>query len=177
MSGGEAAKPGTNLPHSHRGRSGSEKRRRGVPVGFRATEGELAEIDALAERAGLTRSSFARASMLAAPEMPATRRPPVEREVLAAILAQLGKCGSNLNQIARQLNSGGDADIPYIEEAVLDFRAACALCAAALGHPFAEESALAGHVARVKDATPARGATDTRDATPARRAARAREVA
>ena len=157
MSGGDdVQKPGKKLPHSHRGRSGSEKRQRTSFVGFRATQAELDKIDEKVERTGLTRSAFARASMIDAPEMPATRRPPVERATLAAILAQLGKCGSNLNQIARQLNSGGDLDMPRIEEAVADFRAACALCAAALGHPFQEKA--------------------TR-ATPVRDAARARQVA
>ena len=90
--------------------------------------------------------------MLDAPEMPATRRPPVERATLAAILAQLGKCGSNLNQIARQLNSGGDLDVPRIEEAVADFRAACALCASALGHPFQEKAPAVRDAARTRKA-------------------------
>jgi hypothetical protein len=67
-----------------------------------------------------------------APMTRATRRPSIERTALAHLLAQLGKCGSNLNQIARGLNSGGDvpSDIPA---ALADFRAACAAIMRTLG--------------------------------------------
>lgn len=106
-------------------RSGSEARQRTGIIGFRATAAERAEIEAAAERVGLSLGSYIRACTLAKPATRATRRPPVERAALAQLLAQLGKCGSNLNQIARVLNSGGD-EPEGIPAAIGDFRAACA---------------------------------------------------
>lgn len=87
-------------------KSGSEKRERRALVGFRATPGEVQEIDEAADRAGLTRSAFVRAQCLAAPKMRATRRPTVAAKVLAQLLGQLGKVGGNLNQIAIKHNKG-----------------------------------------------------------------------
>jgi hypothetical protein len=126
-----------STPRSHR--SGSEARQRAGVIGFRANAAERAELEAAAERVGLTLGSYIRARALAKPATRATRRPTVEQAALAQLLAQLGKCGSNLNQMARVLNSGGDVprDIP---EALADFRAACADIMRALGrepHPSA----------------------------------------
>jgi hypothetical protein len=60
------------------------------------------------------------------------RRPPVERAALAQLLAQLGKCGSNLNQIARVLNSGGNTP-EGIPDAIDAMRAAAAEIMRTLG--------------------------------------------
>ena len=81
-------------------RSGSQKRQKlhMVTTGYSAEE--LAELDEAASRAGLTRASFQRVQTLAKPKTRSTRRAPVDRELLARTLGQLGKIGSNLNQIA-----------------------------------------------------------------------------
>jgi hypothetical protein len=128
-------------PHpAARKRSGTETRQRGGFIGFRATAAERAELDALAERAGLSLSSYVRGCALSAPTTRAVRRPTVERAALSQILAQLGKCGSNLNQIARVLNSGGDE--PYdIADAIGDFRAACGAVMGAMGKRRGEDGA------------------------------------
>lgn len=89
-------------------KSGSENRQAHVFIGFRATADDLAEIDAGAERTGLTRSAYVRARSVAAPKTKATRRPSTTTVTLARILGQLGKTGSNLNQIAHHLNAGGE---------------------------------------------------------------------
>ena len=47
------------------------------------------------------------------------RRPPVEVEAIARLLAALGKTGSNLNQIARAINSG-DQRRALIDEAIAE---------------------------------------------------------
>ena len=78
-------------------------------------------------------SAFMRHQCLGTAGPRAVRRPPIERVVLAQILAQLGKCGSNLNQIARVLNSGGD-EVTELPEAVAEFRHVCAVITIALGH-------------------------------------------
>jgi len=116
----------------HTRRSGSETRRRSSIIGFRATDAERAEIEAAAERAGLTVSSYARATMLSAPQTRATRRPTIERQVLAQILAQLGRIGGNVHQIAKALNFREPvmADIPAV---LAEVKAAGAAIMHALG--------------------------------------------
>ncbi len=107
-------------------RSGSETRQRHAPPArMRLTPGERSQLEAAAERAGMSVGAFMRQQCLDTAGPRAVRRPPVERAALAQILAQLGKCGSNLNQIARVLNSGGD-EPPGMTHAIADFREACA---------------------------------------------------
>jgi Bacterial mobilisation protein (MobC) len=116
---------------SPKSRSGSENRQRCVLVGFRALPSEVAAIDAAADRVGLTRSSYGRACMLSPPQMRATRRPPVNQVALAKLLGDIGKIGSNVNQIARQLNSGRNpeevADIAATLRAIWEMRDAVLL--------------------------------------------------
>ncbi len=118
--------------HSETSRSGSENRRRPALVNFRTTPAEHAELERLAELSGLSIGSYVRARALSEPTTRAVRRPTVERAALSQILAQLGKCGSNLNQIARVLNSGGDVpgDIPA---AIGEFRTACRMIMQGMG--------------------------------------------
>jgi hypothetical protein len=87
-------------------RSGSQRRKKlhMVTTGYDAAE--FAELDEAASRAGLTRASFQRVQSLAAPKTRSTRRAPIERETGAKILGQLGKIGSNMNQIAHSAHLG-----------------------------------------------------------------------
>lgn len=115
-----------------RTRSGSETRQRPKLALMRCTPDEHAQLEAAADRAGMTVSAFMRHQCLGTAGPRAVRRPPVERAALAQLLAQLGKCGSNLNQIARALNSDREVlhDVP---ETVADFREACATITRMLG--------------------------------------------
>ena len=115
-----------------RPRHGSETRQRPHVAQMRVTAEERAQLEAAAERAGLSVGAFMRQQCLGTPGPRATRRPPVERAALAQLLAQLGKCGSNLNQIARALNSG-DAPPPETAAAIAAFREACATITRTLG--------------------------------------------
>jgi Bacterial mobilisation protein (MobC) len=127
-SGPDAPPVGELSNRPPRRRSGSETRERGGVMSFRATSFECAKIQAEAASKGLASSSYLRevvlrAMLQRASAMRSRRAPTVEMQALSAILAQLGKCGSNLNQIARVLNSSGDAPL-YIAEAIEEFRAA-----------------------------------------------------
>jgi hypothetical protein len=109
--------------------SGSDKRQRQEALRIRLTTTERATIAAAAERGGLSVAGYARSVLLSAPPVRQARRPPVERLELARLLAELGRVGSNVNQIARALNAGGDlgqegltaalADINDMHDAVL----------------------------------------------------------
>jgi hypothetical protein len=83
--------------------------------------------------AGLSLAGYARSHLLAAPPVRQARRPPVERAELARLLAELGKIGSNVNQIARALNGGGDAVPSDLAGAQADIAAIRAAIMLALG--------------------------------------------
>lgn len=85
-------------------RRGSETRKKSLLVTSRYDEAEFAELDEAASCAGLSRASYQRVQSLAKPKTRSTRRAPIERELLAKVLGQLGKIGSNLNQLARAAN-------------------------------------------------------------------------
>ena len=88
----------------NQGHSGSNKRQRTSAILVRLTPAERLAVEDAANRAGLTLASFARGQMLDGPQPRAVRRIPVERQDLARILGQLGKIGSNLNQLAKSAN-------------------------------------------------------------------------
>jgi hypothetical protein len=90
------------LPMSH----GSEKRKRDTHLTIRLTKAERADIKAKADRKGLTEGSYARDVLLDAPAPRQVRRPPIERRELARLLGELGKVGSNINQLAKASNQG-----------------------------------------------------------------------
>jgi uncharacterized protein (DUF1778 family) len=90
---------------------GSEKRVRTAHLTIRLAPEERAAIDDAAARAGLTSGSYARQVVLGAPPPRQVRRPPVEKKELASLLGQLGRVGSNLNQIARAANSEEQIDV------------------------------------------------------------------
>ncbi len=67
---------------------------------------EFEQLQEAASRAGLTPASFQRVQSLAAPKTRSTRRAPVEREMLAKVLGQLGRIGGNIKQITLRGNLG-----------------------------------------------------------------------
>jgi hypothetical protein len=87
-----------------RRRSGSETRqRRGMSI--RLLPDEHAAISEKARAAGMSIASYIRACALGDAGPRARRSPPINAELLAHAVAALNKAGSNLNQIARALNS------------------------------------------------------------------------
>ena len=114
-------------------RSGTETRKRAKVLQVRLSPDELAEIEAQANRAELTPASYARSILLSAPAPRARRRPAVETQEVARLLGELGKVGSNLNQIAHRLNAGDAIGSASIAEAVADVQAMRDACLAALG--------------------------------------------
>ena len=68
-------------------------------LNVRCTAAQFADIDAAASRAGLSIGAFLRTVALGSPGPRAARRPPVELAELARLLGQIGKLGSNVNQL------------------------------------------------------------------------------
>lgn len=105
-------------------RSGSQKRQRDKSLQIALTAEELTAVREFAAAAGLSPSSYGRAVLLGTPGPRARRSPPLNAELLAHAVAQLNKAGSNLNQIARVLNSGQAAGSREALAALADTRAA-----------------------------------------------------
>lgn len=95
-----------------------EKRQRNRRIDFRLTEAEYAEVRRKADRSGYTVGAYVRATVLGSPGPRAQRLPPTNKHLLLKLLGELGKIGSNINQIARAINSGRVPPIPQIEKAV-----------------------------------------------------------
>jgi len=76
-------------------------------VGIRCTPTKLAEYETAAAKAGLSIGAYFRALADGTPGPRAVRRPPVEREQLARLLGQIGKLGSNVNQLTHAAHAGG----------------------------------------------------------------------
>jgi hypothetical protein len=112
---------------------GSEKRARTKHLTIRFTPEERATVDSAAERAGLTPGSYARQVLLGAPTPRQVRRPPIERRELARLLGEIGHVGSNLNQIARGINTRGEADALELREPLSDLTGVRAAILKALG--------------------------------------------
>jgi hypothetical protein len=89
--------------------SGSEKRLREHKVDTRWDGIEHAFLVAAAQTAGLTKGGYIRALVLGCPGPRSQRAPSLNAQALAQATAALNKVGSNLNQIARVLNAGGNA--------------------------------------------------------------------
>jgi len=107
--------------------AGSENRKRQNVIRVRLDDREQAEIIERADKAGLSIAGYLRSTVLSAPPPRQSRRPPVNKVELARVLAQLGKLGSNVNQMARVANSGGWPDndkITFAAFAIHDMRLA-----------------------------------------------------
>ncbi len=101
-------------PQSPRGRRGSETRQRNATLSLRLTDDEAAQVSAAADRAGLTVGSYVRTLALGSPGLRAARRPVVDRQQLTQVLGEIGRLGSNVNQLAKAFNT--DASTPEAME-------------------------------------------------------------
>lgn len=127
--------------------------KRDVVIAFRLTAAEAAHIDAAgaALRRPRRRADFCRAAALhiarqRVPEparplrLPPRRLPALDTQLLSRILGELGKLGSNVNQLARMANQRGAvpsvASLAAIARDVAAMRDA--VSAALRGHPEAE---------------------------------------
>ena len=96
-----------------RRRAGSERRQRVHKVDTRWDRLEHAFLAAAASSVGLSKGAYIRALVLGCPGPRSRRSPSIDIEALARATAALNKAGSNLNQIARILNSGGSISIAH----------------------------------------------------------------
>lgn len=91
----------------------SENRQKQERLTVRLSPAERQEVEVLANSAGLTLASYLRSRALAEPTTRAVRRPTVEVAVMTALLRELSKQGTNLNQLAKKANAG---NMPLLSE-------------------------------------------------------------
>ena len=101
---GEAAAELPKLPRTRR----RVTDRKDHHVTVRLTAETRADLAERAARAGLSLGAYMRFLASGSPGPRAVRRPPVERAELARLLAEFGKIGSNVNQLARVANTHGE---------------------------------------------------------------------
>jgi hypothetical protein len=100
---------------------------------FKTLAIEDKQIEAAADRAGLTVGSYVRSRALSNPTTRAARRPPVQTQQLARLLGMLGAVSGAIQQIAKQQNSGTAPTSTELHMAVKDVRDAAAAIIQALG--------------------------------------------
>lgn len=114
-------------------RRGSQKRQRTKAFNIGMTDAEFAQAEARARTAGMSNAAYGRACVLGEKGPRAKGAPTVNRELLGEALASLNRVGNNLNQIAKQLNSGGHPDRAAMANARGELVAILELILAALG--------------------------------------------
>ena len=89
--------------------SGSETRKATQRVTVRFTPEGFAQVTAAAERAGFDSvGEFLRVRAMGPGQGRGAKRPQGDRAALVRTLAEMGKIGSNVNQLAHAANAGGD---------------------------------------------------------------------
>lgn len=90
---------------------------RATRISVYLSEGERAKIEASAAAVAMTAPEYLRTVGL-------DKLPPIVPEVNRELWRELSRAGSNLNQIAKRLNEGGDLeDIEDLRTALREFRA------------------------------------------------------
>lgn len=89
-------------------KTGEEKR--DFTIRVRVTPAEKKQLVKSAQQQGLTTSDFMRVKSISS--APLFKKATPERAAFIKNLAELGKIGSNVNQIARALNQGQGATLP-----------------------------------------------------------------
>lgn len=114
--------PETDPAPERKPRKKSEKRQRTHSYPIRFTPDEYSRLEHLARRAGLTRAGYIRQCVLGDAGSRSHRRIRGDRRELAALLGEIGKIGSNINQIARKVNTAGFArlDPEELDQAIAD---------------------------------------------------------
>ena len=112
-----------------------QKERRTGHITIRLSAEERAQLDERAARAGLMIGSYVREAVFGKPMPRQVRRPPVEKQELARLLGALGRIGGNINQLARAVNTGDEADRTALYGAWADLRAMRDAVLKALGRP------------------------------------------
>ena len=112
---------------------GSQKRQRLKSVRAAVTPAEYSAIQDRARKAGLSTGAYLRVLALGESGPRSKRAPTVNQELLSDALTSLNRIGNNLNQIAKQLNSGGHPNHAAIADSRAELTAILELILDAMG--------------------------------------------
>lgn len=93
----------------------NKENKRTYIICLRLTDIELSVLEDRAEKCKMTRSDFIR-NLILNRKLTPKYQIVIDGEEIKSLLAQYGKIGSNLNQIARHFNSGGERSLAMQEE-------------------------------------------------------------
>ena len=113
---------GKNSASPDKRRSESETRRARSFVGLRMAKEDRDRAEAGAREPGLSLSAYIASCMLESPITKRRRKPSLDTKLLAQLLAELNKTGSNIAQILRHLNFGDLVLRHEVEEALEGYR-------------------------------------------------------
>ncbi|MEJ8670168.1 mobilization protein [Streptomyces sp. MS1.AVA.1] len=125
--GPQPGKAGRTRRTKNKGKARAREKKQRPAQSVRLSDHEHAIIQAGADAVGMSLAGFLAHSTLAAARDQSRTAATIatERDVLTELFAmrrQLGWAGSNLNQVAKALNSG--ADVPYLKEVLADMHRA-----------------------------------------------------
>lgn len=123
----------TDQPPAPPKRKKSQKRQRTEQIKTPLTADEFNRVAQRAAAAGLSMAAFSRLKMLDETGERAQRRRPVDSEKLRRAEVLLIKSGTNLNQIAKNGNSGLPVDLPELRHALRQWTEARDLLLDAMG--------------------------------------------
>ena len=89
-----------------------EEKKRRYQVNFRLTEDEAITVEAKAQKVGLSISAYAKKQALNGK----IQTIGITREEVREVLAELGRWGNNLNQIAKVANQGGGVNVAQLDD-------------------------------------------------------------
>ena len=110
-----------------------DDKKREAPISYRPPKELRAEFDERVLASGLSTSAFITKSIFGRDPPRRSRRPSIEHEAVAQILAGLAQIRDELHAIAMHLSEGGHADRALIEEALRPLTEMRAVCFKALG--------------------------------------------
>lgn len=105
-------------PHAR----GSEQRQKQERITTRVTRQEFAQFAANAAKAGLTIPSYIRDVCIGERETKSRFQRTVDADASMKLIASMNRIGNNLNQLARQANSG---ERPIIDDAISRLNETC----------------------------------------------------
>ena len=110
-----------------------DDKKREAPISYRPPKELRAEFDERVLASGLSTSAFITKSVFGRDPPRRSRRPSIEHEAVARILAGLAKVSGELHSINIHLGEGAAADRALVEEALRPLTEMRAACFRALG--------------------------------------------
>lgn len=108
--------------------------KRASPFSVRLSDAERAELVRRANEAGLSIGGYWKSAVFNTPPPRKSIRHSMDHIEVAKLLPQLGKIGSNVNQLARQINTEGNVSLPELIRALDDIATMRAAIMSALGY-------------------------------------------